>query len=235
MNCIVVDDEPIAREVIKDLIKTQPSLKFVKDFSDALTARTFLASNKIDLIFLDIEMCGLNGLELAESISTDTLVIFTTAYRNYAVESYALDAVDYLVKPIFQERFEKAVKKALSLNRLLLKEETDTQGATKTFLFVKADRKYHKILFEKILFIQGLKDYSLIYSGNEKIMTLLNLKTLHNQLPPERFIRVSKSYIVNEAAIDAFDNKTIYIQNHEIPIGKVYQDDFYEQYINKEL
>ncbi|MGS2740989.1 LytR/AlgR family response regulator transcription factor [Sinomicrobium sp. M5D2P17] len=235
MNCIVIDDEPIAREVIKDLIKTRPELKFIKDFSNAVRAKEFLELHDIDLIFLDIEMAGLNGLKFAESVPENTLVIFTTAYRDYAVESYALDAVDYLLKPVFSERFDKAVNKALSLHQLLLKKDTDTQGKKRNFLFVKADRKYYKIAFEKILFIQGMKDYSIIYSGTDKIITLLNLKTLHKQLPHEKFIRVSKSNIINETAIDAFDNKTIYIQNHEIPIGKVYQDDFYKQYIDKEI
>ncbi|MBP4138393.1 LytR/AlgR family response regulator transcription factor [Flavobacterium geliluteum] len=235
MNCIVVDDEPLAREVIKDLITTQPKLKFIQEFNSASKAEIYLKSNTVDLIFLDIEMPGLNGLKFAESVPVNTFIIFTTAYRNYAVESYSLDAVDYLLKPIFPDRFAKAVGKAISLHKLLLKEDSDLPDKTKNFLFVKADRKYYKILFEKILFIQGLKDYSLIYSGTEKIMTLLNLKTLHKQLPLDKFIRVSKSYIVNETAIDAFDNNTIYIKDHQIPIGKVYQDDFYKQYIDKEI
>ncbi|RAV30317.1 LytR/AlgR family response regulator transcription factor [Sinomicrobium soli] len=235
MNCIVVDDEPMAREVIKGLIENRSELKFIKDFSSAFRAKEFLEHHDVDLIFLDIEMAGLNGLKFAQSVPDHTFIIFTTAYRDYAVESYALNAVDYLLKPIFAERFEKAVNKALSLYKLLLRKDTDTSGKKRNFLFVKADRKYYKIVFDKILFIRGMKDYSIIYSGTEKIITLLNLKTLHKQLPDEKFLRVSKSHIINEAAVDAFDNKTIYIREYEIPIGKVYQDDFYKYYIDKEI
>ncbi|MFD0762829.1 LytR/AlgR family response regulator transcription factor [Lutibacter aestuarii] len=235
MNCIIVDDEPLAREGMVDLVKTQGELLLKGTFNNAIKANEFLKNNSIDLIFLDIEMPGVNGLEFAKNIPEKTLVIFTTAYKEYAIESYAVDAVDYLLKPILYENFERAVNKALSFNKLLLNVDSEIENITKDFLFIKAERRYYKILFNKILFIEGLKDYVVLYTENDKIITAMNLKTIHTKLPKTSFIRVSKSYIVNEVAIESFDNHTIYIKDYEIPIGKLYQENFHKQYLNKEL
>lgn len=235
MNCIVIDDEPLAREAIQDLIETQTKLTFVGSFNNAIKAEKFMVENEVDLIFLDIEMPRINGLEFAKKISKNTMVIFTTAYKEYALESYNLDAIDYLLKPVLPARFEKAIEKAFAFYKLLNSENGIVEKLTQNFIFIKAERKYYKILFEKILYIEALKDYVIIHTLRDKVITAMNLKTIHSKLPNDIFIRVSKSYIVNESAIECFDNNTIYINENEIPIGKVYQENFYNQYLNEPL
>ncbi|MEF3078918.1 LytR/AlgR family response regulator transcription factor [Winogradskyella poriferorum] len=235
MNCIVIDDEPLAREAIQDLIEGQKNLTFIGSFNNAIKAEKFMTENEVDLIFLDIEMPRINGLEFAKKISKNTMVIFTTAYKEYALESYNLDAIDYLLKPVLPARFEKAIEKAFAFYKLLKSENGIVEKLTQNFIFIKAERKYYKILFEKILYIEALKDYVIIHTFRDKVITAMNLKTIHSKLPKDIFIRVSKSYIVNESAIECFDNNTIYINENEIPIGKVYQENFYNQYLNEPL
>lgn len=235
MNCIIVDDEPLAREGMVDLVKTRDDLLLKGTFNNAMKAEEFLKNNRVDLIFLDIEMPGVNGLEFAKSVPEETLIVFTTAYQEYAFESYTVDAVDYLLKPILQEHFQRAVNKAYSFHKLLLNVNSKIENVTKDFLFIRSERRYYKIQFDKVLFIEGLKDYVILYTENDKVITAMNLKTIHNKLPKNKFIRVSKSYIVNDTAIESFDSHTIYIKDHEIPIGKVFQENFYKQYIDKEL
>lgn len=235
MNCIVIDDEPLAREAIQDLIEGQKNLTFIGSFNNAIKAEKFMTENEVDLIFLDIEMPRINGLEFAKKISKNTMVIFTTAYKEYALESYNLDAIDYLLKPVLPARFEKAIEKAFAFYKLLKSENGIVEKLTQNFIFIKAERKYYKILFEKILYIEALKDYVIIHTFRDKVITAMNLKTIHSKLPKDIFIRVSKSYIVNESAIECFDNNTIYINENKIPIGKVYQENFYNQYLNEPL
>jgi len=235
MNCIVIDDEPLAREAIQDLIEGQKNLTFIGSFNNAIKAEKFMTENEVDLIFLDIEMPRINGLEFAKKISKNTMVIFTTAHKEYALESYNLNAIDYLLKPVLPTRFEKAVEKAFTYYKLLKSENGIVEKLTQNFIFIKAERKYYKILFEKILYIEALKDYVIIHTFRDKVITAMNLKTIHSKLPKDIFIRVSKSYIVNESAIECFDNNTIYINENEIPIGKVYQENFYNQYLNEPL
>ncbi|WP_306353287.1 LytR/AlgR family response regulator transcription factor [Flavobacterium sp. '19STA2R22 D10 B1'] len=237
MNCIVVDDEPLAREGMLLLIKDVPELNVLGCFNGVKKAKEFLAENKVDLIFLDIQMPGMNGLDFAETISEETLIIFTTAYSQYALKSYEVDAIDYMVKPILKERFEKAVKKALNYSELLQSTESKSslEDITADFMLIKADRRFHKILFKDILYIEGLKDYVVIYVNDTKVITAMNLKTIYQQLPLDIFIRVSKSYVVNVNYILSFDNHTIYLQNAEIPIGEIFRKSFLEMYLGKNI
>ena len=179
-------------------------------------------------------MPELNGLDFLKSLRDAPLVIFTTAYPQYALESYELDAIDYLVKPIRIERFLKSVNKADNHLRLL-KQEGNNNHVEKIeddFVYIKSDRKFFKIFFKDILYIEGLKDYVIIYTADNKIITSMNVKTIAAQLPASIFARVSKSYIVNILHITAFDNELIYIQHHEIPLGQSFKDDFLKQYID---
>lgn len=235
MNCIIVDDEPLAREGMLLLIQDIPEINVIGSFNGVNKAREFMNNNKVDLIFLDIQMPGINGLEFAQTISDETLIIFTTAYSQYALKSYEVDAIDYLVKPIIKDRLEKAIKKALVYHNLLSKEDDKgtIESTESDFILVKSDRKYHKILFKEIIYIEGLKDYAVMYVNDHKIITAMNLKTISQHLPEEMFIRVSKSYLVNSNHIDSFDNHTIYIKNTEIPIGEVYRKKFLDQYLGK--
>ena len=234
MNCIIVDDEPLAREGMLLLLQGIPGLTINGCFNSAKKARDYLQDNTADLIFLDIEMPGTNGLDFAASVPKETLVIFTTAYSQYALKSYEVDAIDYLVKPVIKERLEKAVSKAFAYKNLLGRRGT-TESMESDFMLIKAERRYHKILFKDILYIEGLKDYVVIYVEDNKIITAMNLKTIHAHLDAARFARVSKSYVVNIGYIDSFDNHTIYIKNAEVPIGDVFRKDFLELYLGKKL
>ncbi len=233
MNCIIVDDEPLAREAMELLIADTGVLNLMGTFNSAVSASRFMEKYSVDLIFLDIQMPGITGIEFARTISRKTLVIFTTAYTEYALDSYEVDAVDYLVKPIEPERFRKAVDKAVSYHLLLLKEEKEAIETIKAaeYFFVKADRRYFKVNFADILFIEGLKDYVILQLDDQRIITRMTLKAVFDLLPENTFIRVNKSYIVNTRHIDSFDNNDIFIKSNEIAIGNSYRDAFFEEFV----
>ncbi|SMG15874.1 LytR/AlgR family response regulator transcription factor [Sphingobacterium psychroaquaticum] len=236
MTCIIIDDEPLAREELEHLIGEASDLKILGCFPNAKQARLFMETNHIDLIFLDIEMPGTNGLQFAEHIGKNTLVIFTTAYPQYALKSYELDAIDYLVKPIEHPRLEKAIAKAKSYHDLLKKSEVNNTIVrySEGFLLVRSERQYRKVFIKDILFIEGLKDYVVIHEApSEKIITAMNLKSIHQKLPDSLFVRVSKSYIVNVAHVDRFDSQTIFINDTEIPLGEVYRKKFFDVWDTK--
>ncbi|MCD8178655.1 MAG: LytTR family DNA-binding domain-containing protein [Tannerellaceae bacterium] len=228
MNCIIVDDEPLARKTIELLINKDNRLELAGDFSNAVSAMQFLNGNPVDLIFLDIQMPKVTGLEFARMVPPDTLIIFTTAYSEYALDSYDIDAIDYLIKPIQFARFQKAVSKAVSYYHMLKNEEKEAiESIQEDHMFVKADRKYFKVEFNDILFIEGLKDYLILQCTNQKIITRMTLKNMLEELPSGQFLRVNKSYIVNTKHITSFDNNDIFIRTHEIAIGNSYRDSFF--------
>lgn len=232
MNCIIIDDEPLAREAIEILVKDTSQLNLLGMFNNALAASKFMEENPVDLIFLDIQMPGITGIEFARNISKRSLVIFTTAYSEYAVDSYEVDAIDYLIKPVDPERFQKAVNKAIAYHSLLLKEEKENIEAGNTeYFFVKSERRYFKINYKDILFIEGLKDYVIIQLDEQRVITRMNLKNIFELLPKHDFLRVNKSYIVNTKHIDSFDNNDIFIKTHEIAIGNTYRDAFFEVFM----
>lgn len=227
MKCIIVDDEPIARKGIAKMVSAISQLELLDGFNSAESASVYLQNTEVDLIFLDINMAGINGIEFARTISKTTLVIFTTAYSQYAVESYELDAVDYLVKPIDITRFRKAVEKAIAYHALLIDEENRiVEKVAEEYIFVKMDRRFYKVNLADILFIEGLKDYVIIQMQNSRIITRMTIKNIYEWLPKEIFMRVNRSYIVNKDKIDSFDNNDIYIHKYEIAIGNVYRDEF---------
>ena len=256
MNCIIVDDEPLAREAMKLLIEESDNLQLIGSFNSAATASDFMEQqgvdlvflniqknqidslllHKVDLVFLDIQMPGITGIEFARTISKKTLVIFTTAYTEYALDSYEVDAIDYLIKPVEAERFQKAVDKALSYHSLLLKEEKEAIETivAAEYFFVKAERRYFKVNFSDILFIEGLKDYVILQLNDQRIITRMSLKAIFDLLPKSIFLRVNKSYIVNTDHIESFDNNDIFIKSYEIAIGNSYRDDFFEGFVMKQ-
>ena len=231
MNCIIVDDEPLGRKAVQLLVKETPVLKLLGSFGDADSAGAFLLKNPVDLVFLDIRMPGADGIEFAKTIPKKTLVIFTTAYPEYAVDSYELDAIDYLLKPIEPGRFRKAVEKACDYLLLLSEKSQKNQLETvnQNHIFVKSDRRFYRILFEDILFIEGLKDYIIIWTNERKVVTKTTLKAIYEQLPQDIFMRVNKSYIVNLNRINSFDTSDIFIEKYEIAIGNTYKDTFFEK------
>ncbi|QQT32901.1 response regulator transcription factor [Sphingobacterium multivorum] len=232
MKCIIVDDEPIARRGITKMAATISQLELLDGFNNAESAAVYLQNTEVDLIFLDINMPGINGIEFARTIPKTTLIIFTTAYSQYAVDSYELDAVDYLVKPIDPARFRKAVDKAIAYHALLLDEENKSvHKAADDYIFVKSDRRFYKVNLADILFIEGLKDYIIIQMENDRIITRMTIKNIYEWLPKEVFIRVNRSFIVNKDKIDSFDNNDIYIQKYEVAIGNVYRNEFFKAVI----
>lgn len=251
MNCIIVDDEPLAREAMKLLIEESGNLRLVGSFNSAATASEFMEQHVADLVFLDIQMPGITGIEFARTISKRTLVIFTTAYTEYALDSYEVDAIDYLIKPVETERFQKAVNKALSYHSLLLKEElaekemndtAETKEEKETikpivaaeYFFIKADRRYFKVNFSDILFIEGLKDYAILQLSDQRIITRMSLKAIFDLLPQTTFLRVNKSHIVNTEHIESFDNNDIFVKQYQIAIGNSYRDDFFGGFVMKQ-
>lgn len=232
MNCIVVDDEPLAREEMMSLIEEISELKIIGNFSNAPAAMDFLKSNQVDLIFLDIQMPEVTGIEFAQQLGQQTLIIFSTAFSNYAVQSYDLDAIDYLLKPIDKPRLEKAIQKAITYQNLLSEStlKNSVESSDKEFLLIKSDRRFYKIKFEDVKFIEGLKDYVVIHTTTQKLITAMNLKTIHQKIISQSFMRVSKSYIVNFNYIQSFDNHTIYIDDSEIPLGEIFKSEFFAKY-----
>ena len=236
MNCIIVDDEPLAREGIKLLVDAASQLDYSGSFGNAQSASQFMDANPVDLIFLDIKMPGINGIEFARTIPRRTLVIFTTAYAEYAIDSYEVEAVDYLIKPIGEERFRAAVNKAEAYHSLLANSDMNSTGRVENeYIFVKSDRRFIKIEFADIAFVEALKDYVIIQTAERRVITRMNLKAIYEQLPASTFIRVSKSYIINTRHITSFDNHSIMIGTHEIYIGNSYRNLFFDGFVAKKM
>jgi two-component system LytT family response regulator len=233
MTCIIVDDEPLARQGMEMNVAQIAALNLLGSFSNPFAASDCLRKEKVDLMFLDINMPEMSGLDFLRTLLDPPLVIISTAYPQYALESYELEVVDYLVKPIRMERFLKAVNKAENHLRLFQNELLNNQleRVEADFVFIKAEKKYFKIYFKDILYIEGLKDYVIIYTGETKIITAMNVKTIFAQLPTAIFARVSKSYIVNTLHISSFDNELIYIDDIEIPLGQSFRDEFISGHI----
>jgi len=226
ISCIIVDDEYLAVKVLEEYASSMPALQVIKTFTDSRAAVDFIQQQPVDLILLDIQMPYVNGFDLVKAVPPHTMVIFTTARHDYAVQAYELDVLDYLVKPIARERFDKAIQKALEY-RQYRKVWTEQQQAARNFLMIKADYRIVKLLFEEIEYIEGLSEYVKIYSREKTYTTLAALKSLEGELPAGKFIRIHKSYIVALAAIDQFTSKAIQLHNgKELPVGRSYKDNF---------
>jgi DNA-binding LytR/AlgR family response regulator len=238
MNCIIVDDEPLARQGMQLLIEKMPQLTLLESFNSPIDTAPFLQQHKVDLLFLDINMPEINGFDFVKTMVQSPMVIFATAYPQYALDSYELDVIDYLLKPIRFERFMKAVNKALDyfeLSNARGDEASSIESVNHDFIYIKADRRYFKIHFQDILYIEGLKDYVTIYLSGRKVITAMNLKTIFDQLPQGIFARISKSYIVNTKHIVSFDNFVVYLPNAELPIGNNFKDSFFKDFVEKKV
>jgi DNA-binding LytR/AlgR family response regulator len=236
MNCIIIDDEPLAREGMQMHIDNVPNLNLLGSFSNTFDATDILRNNTIDVIFLDINMPEMNGLDFVKSLTRSPMIVFATAYPQYAIDSYELDAIDYLLKPIRFERFVKAVNKAEDYYNLLHSKTLDNnqiESISNDFIYIKADRKFFKIFFKDILFIEGLKDYVIIHTNDAKVITAMNLKTIFDKLSKTNFARISKSNIVNVNQILSFDVYYVYMKNNsELPIGNIFKDDFFRDFVD---
>lgn len=239
MKCIIIDDEPLAREGMELNIEEVNDLQLVAQFGNPLEAAEFLSQNEVDLIFLDVEMPEMNGLDFLRSLQVKPMTILTTAYIDYAIQGYELGVIDYLVKPIRMERFIKGVNKARELYQLKqnseLKGNYVTTEQTEDHIYLKADRKYVKVMLDDIHYIKGMKDYVMVYNEDSRIMTAMNLKTIYNQLDKTRFVRISKSYIINISKIMEVKNNSVIIGDKDIPLGKTYKDYFIDNFIKNRL
>ncbi len=233
MNCIIIDDEPLARQGIEMLLNQIPNVTILQQFSNGIDAAMYLQKNSVDVMFLDINMPELNGMDFVKSLVQKPMVIFVTAYPQYALDSYELDAIDYLVKPVRIERLIKAIGKAEAILQIGNNETeiTAVESIEQDYVFIKADRKFMKIFFKDIQFIEGLKDYVSIKLQDQKIVTAMNIKTIASQLPTQQFARVNKSFIVNTNNITAADSYIVYIDKEEIPIGDSFKEQFFKKYI----
>jgi len=236
LRTIIVDDEPLPLELLSDYVSKIPSLELAACFSSPVEAFSFIQKEKIDLILLDIEMPELTGLEFVKLIANKAKIIFTTAYPQFAIDGYDLNAVDYLLKPISFVRFLKAVQKVQAETLKLLSNVPDKQkegGAD--YFFVKTDYKMVKVEFESILFIEGKKEYVSIQTKEARIVTLQNLKKMEELLPTDRFARVHKSFIIAIDKIEVIEKSKLILQNHEIPIGDTYRQSFFKKLKNRTL
>jgi len=229
IKCLVIDDELPARDVLQKHIADVEALELAGTCTNAVEALSFLQSNTVDLLFLDIQMPYILGTNFIRTLKNPPKVIFTTAFRKYAIEGFELDAVDYLLKPISFDRFLKSVNKILQVN---LQSNTTITTATENhpepaqpFLYLRVDRKMVKVLFNDILYIEGLRDYIRIFTTSKTIVTKHLLATLEEMLPSDAFLRIHRSYIVSISKIDSYNTDTIEIGKKELPIGRLYKHD----------
>jgi len=226
LKCIAIDDEPLALDIVEDYINKVDFLTLTKKCFRATTAIDIIQKGEVDLIFLDIQMPGITGVQLAKSIKSIPPVIFTTAYSDYAVEGFELDAVDYLVKPFTFERFLKAVNKAYELHKLKNKKGEESQIRNE-FIFVKSEYKNIKINFKDIVFIEGLSDYIKIHlTSGKKVLSLQSLKAFLEKLPKNDFIRIHRSYIISIDKIKSIQKNRVFIGETELSVGESYKEDF---------
>ncbi|MDB5025784.1 MAG: response regulator transcription factor [Mucilaginibacter sp.] len=233
IRCLVVDDEPLALHILEDYISKMPFLTLVKATTNPIEALQLVQEGRVDLVFLDVQMPELTGIQFLRIANGKAKVILTTAYSQYALEGYELDVIDYLLKPIAFDRFFKAVQKAQAILQPSSKPEVKAETAPQSdflsdFIFVKTEHKIQKVYLNDILFIEGLKDYISIFTRAERIITLQNMKKMEDALPDKHFIRVHKSYIVSLNKIDSIERSRIFIGDKIIPVGDTYREEFFK-------
>ncbi len=228
INCIIVEDEPLALERTKSYVLKFPFLNLLSTFDNGMDALVYLKSNKVDLIFLDINMGEMSGIQLLEAGKVTSQVIIITAYQEYALKGYELNVTDYLMKPYTFERFIQAVKR---VQDNLSKEDIISD---KNFIFVKTEYRLEKILLNEILYIEGMRDYRRIHLAQKRIMTLQTFKEFEQQIPSNVICRVHKSYMVSLGKIDSVERDRIKIKDTLIPISETYKKQFFDL-INKRL
>lgn len=232
LRCAIIDDEPLAAELLASYANKTPFLRLTGTYNSAINGIKDLRDNPVDLLFLDIQMPEMGGIEFAKILPKETKIIFTTAFGQYAIEGYKVNAIDYLLKPISYEEFLKASTKALELFSTIHKQDTYRQDR---FMLVKSDYKLMKVALDDILYIEGLKDYVRIYlTDGEKIMSLMNMKKLEEYLPCPEFMRTHRSYIVNMSKITVIDRFRIVFGNTYIPISDSYKEEV-QTYFDKHI
>lgn len=226
LKSIVIDDEPLARQLLQDFGDKVSFLEIRVAFSNGVEALHYLQHNAVDLVFLDIQMPDITGLELLKTLSCRPKIIFTTAYAEYAVEGFNLDAIDYLLKPFDFPRFLKAVNKAMEYQLLESQPRQAITEANEDFLFVKDGRELVKVYFNEIFYIQGQKDYVMFKTSSKKLLSLMNMKDLERDLPSDRFLRIHQSFIINTARIESISGDQVKIDGTLISVSQSYKQAF---------
>ncbi len=226
IQCIIVDDEPVARDILENLLSRIDSIVLVGLCRNALEAFNIISERKVDLVFLDINMPDISGLSFAKSINSDIKIIFTTAYREYAVEGFDLKAVDYLLKPISFERLFQSINK---YREQVLPDKAmvnnDAESGKNDYFFVRSDRKMIRISFDNILYIESLSDYIKINLRDKSVVTRETITSIEAKLPKNEFIRTHRSFIVSKKFVDSFTNEFVEIGSSQIPISRTYKDE----------
>src|SRR5688572_17976430 len=225
MKCIIVDDEPLAIEIMESYVSKVEQLKLAGTFRNAVSAFTFLQQNSVDLIFLDIQMPKLSGIDFLKTLKNPPKVIFTTAFRDYAIEGFELEVADYLLKPIPFERFLKAVAKVLHQPVTGHPPSNGKSESSENYVYFKVDKKMIKTRMEDILFIESIKDYVKVRTAEKEIITQQKISYLEESLPKEQFIRIHRSFIVNREKIDAYSATDVEVGKFHVPIGRNYKND----------
>ena len=221
LSCIIVDDEPVARKILHEFVEQMPFLDLQGKFENATKAEVFLKSNTVDLIFLDIEMPKISGLQFLQSMHIDAMVILTTAFPQYALEGYELDIIDYLLKPFAFSRFLKAVQKAKDYHEM----KARTSGnLLPSYIFIKSDKRIEKIELNDILYAESVGNYVSVYTEKKKIIAYLTMKGLESQLPADDFIKIHQSYLVNCAKIEAIEGNEIKVGSKSLQMSRSYRE-----------
>jgi two-component system, LytTR family, response regulator len=231
LKYIIIDDEPLAQRIIERYAEKIPTLDFMGKCNNAFDGIDMVMQMKPDLIFLDINMPNMSGMDFLRTLSNPPIIIITTAYREYALESYEFDVTDYLKKPFSFERFHKAIQKAL--NKIDSSKSglvgTYDEHQTEDHFFVKADKMLIKIAFDDVVYVEAYGDYIKIHRSNDMVLVLMSLKRIMEQLPSNQFIRVHKSFIIANSFIDKVEGNIIYLGDKEIPVGKSFRQEFFRK------
>lgn len=231
IRCMAVDDEPLALELISEYIEQTPELELIGTSLDPAGVKHAVLDLGIDLLFLDVQMPGMTGIEVVKQIHGSCDIILTTAFPQYALDGFELEVTDYLLKPIAYDRFSRAIQKILDRKRLEIRAEAETEvDAEPDHFFVKTDLKMQRIDFDEVLYVEGLKDYISIYTYSGRVVTLQAMKRMDEFLPTKRFMRVHRSYIVAIDKIQQIEKNRIVIEGQEIPIGETYKEAFQKKF-----
>ena len=226
-QCLVVDDEPMARDVLRRYIEKVPTLSLTGECSNAIDALIFLQNNTIDLIFLDIRMPELLGTEFVQSLQNPPKIIFTTAYKEYAHDGFELDAVDYLLKPVRFERFLRAINKAFpQIGSISSDKAGDLRKTGSDFIYIRVDRKLVKILLSDLVFVESARDYVKVFTTENSYITRQTISSIEAMLSGNEFIRIHRAYIISISKLKSFTSEMVEIGNRELPIGKYYRNNF---------
>jgi DNA-binding LytR/AlgR family response regulator len=234
MNCLIVDDEPVARKGLEEYVRSIDFLNLVGLCESAEKAQSYLNAGIIELLFLDIHMPGISGIDFLRALKDPPMAVFTTAYSEHALEGYSLDVIDYLLKPITFERFNKAAQKAFEFYQLRQKAHTSPE-TTDVYFFVKADGKYEKVLYEEVCFVEALQNYVIIHTTTRKLITYLTLTSLEHQLPGRQFLKVHKSYIVSLPRVQSIEGNEIVIGEARIPVSRALKDEVMSHILGNNL